>query len=421
MPPSPESAVRQTTSESRRWLILLACVAANLVQGTAYASSVFARPMMEHLGCTKEEWALAFSLSIGFLPIGMLLSGILADRRSPRLGVAIGGLLFGGGVFLAGFSYSLAWLYTTFGVVLSLGSGAVYGAAIATAVRWFPDRRGFASGLAVGALGFGTAIIAPVAQRLIQIPELGVLGMFRVLGVGFAAILLLASTIIVNPPKDYAPPGSAPGPRDTAKARDHLAWTAVLRRARFWALYVLYVLGAFSGLMVISQASPIAQDLAGMSERAAAGVVALLGLANAAGRVSWGFASDRIGRLLSLCLMFLVTIGVMLALPSLARDRSTLIPAVIVVGVCFGGYLGTFPSISADAFGTTNAGVNYAMLFSAFSLSGLIGPKVGARLAQTSGGYDQGFLVAGVISAVGLALATAMTLAERSSGTARAG
>jgi OFA family oxalate/formate antiporter-like MFS transporter len=398
--------------DRKRWLVLLACVAANLVQGTAYASSVFAGPMMEHLKCSKEQWAIAFSLSIGLLPVGMLVSGLAADRRTPRLGVALGGVLFGSSMFLAGFSNSLAWLYVTFGALLSLGSGAVYGAAIAAAVRWFPERRGFASGLAVGALGFGTAIIAPVAQRLIQMPQLGVLGMFKVLGGAFVVILLAASAVITNPPKDYAPAGFSPASPGASENEDGLVWSEMLARPRFWLLYVLYVLGAFGGLMIISQAAPIAQELAKMSTAAAAGMVAALGLANATGRVAWGFVSDRLGRLTSLSVMFLVTAVLMFAMPNLASKKSTLIPAVVLIGICFGGYLGTFPSLSADAFGTRNAAVNYALMFSAFSLSGLIGPRVGAILGQGPGGYPQAFMVAGVIATAGLVLVVSMRIAD---------
>jgi len=149
-----------------------------------------------------------------------------------------------------------------------------------------------------------------------------------------------------------------------------------------------------------------------MSTAAAAGMVAALGLANATGRVAWGFVSDRLGRLTSLSVMFLVTAVLMFAMPNLASKKSTLIPAAVLIGICFGGYLGTFPSLSADAFGTRNAAVNYALMFSAFSLSGLIGPRVGAILGQGPGGYPQAFMVAGVIATAGLVLVVSMGIAD---------
>ena len=393
--------------DKKRWFILAACVFANLVSGAAYASSVFKRPMMEHLGCTEQQWALAFSLTLAFLPVGMLMSGKIVDRGSPRTAVAIGAVLMGLGVFLAGFAHSLIWLYLTFGMMMSLGNGSSYGAVIAVSVKWFPDRRGMASGVTVGALGFGTAIIAPFAQWLLQQPGLGVLGMFRVLGITFFVVLALSSLAMVNPPAEF---------RENERARQisgaDVRWSAMLARPRFWLLYALYALGVFSGLMLISQAATIAQEMTRLGKAAAAGVVALLGLANATGRVTWGAVSDKIGRLPSLALMFLVTTATMFLLPDLATHKSTLVPAVIVIGLCFGGYLGTFPSLCADSFGAKNAAVNYALLFSAFSVAGVAGPWVAARFAHGAGGYAQAFRVAGAVSVAGLILSLSAAIAD---------
>jgi MFS transporter, OFA family, oxalate/formate antiporter len=146
---------RRVEHSKKRWLVLAAGVMANLCQGAAYTFSIFKGSLKAHLGCNETDVALAFSLSIAFLPVGVLLSGKIADKRSPRLVIFLGGLLFGSGMFLAGFSNSLTWLYLTYGVMLGVGNGAAYGAVISTAVRWFPDRRGMASGIVESALGVG--------------------------------------------------------------------------------------------------------------------------------------------------------------------------------------------------------------------------------------------------------------------------
>ena len=421
------------SNDKKRWLILFAGILANLCQGAAYASSVFAKPMLAHLGLLvagpdgqmvpdMTKWAMAFSINLACLPIGMLLSGKIADQRSTKLVVVCGGILFGLGMFLAGYANSLATLYITFGVMMGLGSGAAYGAIVSTAVRWFPDKRGLASGLAVGALGFGPAVIAPVAMWLMSIPSdqpTAVLFAFKVLGVAFLAIIALTSLVMTNPPDGYKPANFSPATEVKAGGNTgkDVVWTKMLTESRFWLLYILYACGAFSGLMIISQMSPIAQakDLAGLTKEAAAGVVSFLAMANAVGRVFWGFVSDKIGRLMSLILMFLITAVAMFMMPSMAKDQSTLIVTVLFIGLCYGGYLGIFPSLCADAFGGKNMAVNYGLLFSAFSVAAILGPQVGAGINKSQGSYAQAFVIAAAVALVGGVLAIVMKMGERKS------
>ena len=397
--PHADNLICMDLSKKRR-VVIAAGVFANLCQGAAYSFSVFKGPLKAHLGCSETQVALAFSLAIAFLPVGMLISGRFADRGGPRIVVALGGLLFGAAMFLAGFSHSVAWLYATFGVMLSLGNGAVYGAVVATAVKWYPERRGMAGGIVVSALGLGTVAIAPLAQRMIDSPALGVLGAFKVLGAAFVVITVGASLFMTNPPPGYS---TAPEKENQPTAED-LHWRRMLARPRFWLLYVIYTAGAFSGLMIVSQASSIAQELTGLRAGAASLVVGVLGLANASGRLSWGTISDRIGRLPALALMFAITAAVMFGFSTLAASAPGLVAAILLVGLCYGGYLGTFPSICADAFGSRNLTVNYGLLFSAFSLAGVLGPRVGAVLKESTGGYTASFAVACGVALFGLLL-----------------
>lgn len=416
------------SNDQKRWLILLAGILANLCQGAAYASSVFAKPMLTHLGLMvtgpdgsqipdMTKWAAAFAINLACLPVGMLLVGKLADQKGTRLCVVLGGIVFGAGMLFAGYSNSLMMFYITFGIMMGLGSGAAYGPIVATAVRWFPDKRGLASGLAVGALGFGPALIAPLAVMLMgSKPVTGVLFAFKVLGIAFLAIIALASMLLTSPPAGYAPANYTPTPavKAASSGRDYV-WTEMLQKGKFWLLFIIYACGAFSGLMIISQMSPIAQakDLAGLSKETAANIVAILAIANASGRIFWGFVSDWIGRMSSIFLMFLITAIFMFLMPSLAKDNSTLILSVVLIGLCFGGYLGTFPSLCADAFGGKNMTVNYGLLFSAFAVAAIIGPMVGAGINKSQGSYAQAFVIAGVVSLVGGVLALVMKLSEK--------
>lgn len=419
--------------EKKRWLILVAGIVANLCMGTAYASSVFAAPILKLLSLTivnpqgatvpdMTKWALAFSINLGCLPVGMLLAGPLTDRKGPRVTVAAMGALFAAGMFLAGFSSSYAWFLATFGVMMGIGSGGAYGAVVAAAVRWFPDRRGLASGLTVGALGLGTVLITPLAEILVK--SQGVLGSFKIFGILFLVILVLASLVVANPPAGYCPAGwTPPPPSAKAPAAADLDWRQMLGTPRFWLLFTMYATGSFAGLMVISQAKPIAmmldKSLFANPDRQnafAASMVMALALANGGGRIAWGFISDKIGRMASLAAMFLVTLATMAALaaaPGLAKSPASLAVALCLIGFCFGGYLGTFPALCAEAFGIRNAAVNYAVLFFSFSVGAVSGPYAAGYVKNATGGYGGAFTMAAVVAALGLLVTLGTMLGAR--------
>jgi OFA family oxalate/formate antiporter-like MFS transporter len=387
--------------------------------GAAYASSVFAKPLLSFLNLTKmgpagvlvpdmSKWAFAFSLNLACLPLGMLLAGKIADAKGPKIVVIGGGILFGLGMILTGYTNSLTWLYSTFGIMMGIGSGAAYGAIVSTAVRWFPDKRGLASGLAVGALGIGTLVIAPVAQNLMSnVPQgqVAVLYAFKVLGAAFLLIISLAAIFMSNPPIGFKPANWTPPATKSANAgATDFKWSQLFGKVEFWLLYLMYISGAFAGLMIISQASPISQSMTKLTAASAVGIVAIIGLSNALGRVFWGFISDLFGRLNALLLMYILTAVAMFLLPQFALQKSTLLICVLTVGACFGGYLGTFPSVCADYFGTKNLTVNYALLFSAFSIAAIAGPMVGAKIFVLSQSYTNAFIIAGVVSSAGMLL-----------------
>lgn len=392
----------------KRWLIIVAGIVGNACCGAGYAFSVFKKPLIAVLSCTDPQVTLAFSLSMVFLPVGMLLSGAIAKRRGPRIVIAVGGVIFGLGMFLAGFSRSLFWLYATFGLMVSLGQGMSYGTIIATAVRWFPDRKGLASGLVVSALGVGTLIVAPVARALIT--SVGVLSTLKILGGAIFVIICTASLFITDPPKSIVSDVTA----EQLPNRDNdLSWREMLARPLFWMLFVLYILGAFTGLMIISQASDIAQKMTGLTAIAASFVVGMLGAANSIGRFFWGGISDRIGRFTALAAMCGITAVIMFLLPSLAVHRAGLIVAYLLIGLCYGGCLGTFPSLCADSFGTKDVAINYALLFTAFSVAGIIGPRVGAVLLERTGAYTTAFALTAGISATGMLLFIGVKLVKQ--------
>ena len=354
-----------------RWLILFLGVIANLAQGVAYASSVLRRPMMEDmLGIDPAEsqayFSIIFTLTVLFLPVGMLIAGRL-ERITHRLPIALGATIYGFGLFLSSFVTDFYVLCFTFGLTLSIGSGLVYGTVIANAVRWFPDKKGLASGFVVGGLGFGPVWVAPLCAFLLY-EQFAIQQVLQILGtICFVAMILVAIT--PAPPQQQVTPTTPTG--------TSLVWSQMLCTGKFWLLFTLFFLGTLPGMMIISGASGIFQSVGDFTPERAAGLVAILAMANALGRFSWGAISDYIGRINTLAAMYIFSASAMIALTfPAASNPALLVVIVIVIGMTFGGYPGLFPSFCAEAFGLKNMAMNYAFLFSALSIAGLVGPRI---------------------------------------------
>lgn len=396
------------TAGRNRWGVLFSGVIANLCQGVAYTSSIFMLPLGEALKRPKEvwssEWGIIFAMSLAFLPVGMVLGGKLADSGRTRLTIGLGAVVYGLGLILASFGYGVAWTAITLGVMTSVGSGLAYGTVVGAVVRWFPDKRGLASGIAVAAVGVGPIVLAPLASYLMA--GHGVLGMFSILGVMCLVCMGAAALYIANPPAGYAPAGFAQTAGVNAqKPVEGLTWREMIRRRVFWLLYVCYFCGVFAGVLVNGLAAPIAMELAGFDRAGATFAVMLFALASAGGRVLWGLLSDRFGRIAMIAAAFVITAVAMFVLYNYVRSPGVFMPCLFAAGLCYGGIFGTFPSLSADQFGIKHAAVNLAVLFSSFSLVAILAPQV-VGVYRTAGAehYPKAFLVAGCVAVVGAIL-----------------
>lgn len=393
---------------TKRWLILAVGLVANLCQGLAYTSSVFMLPLGEALGRPKAEWSrewgLIFAMTLAFLPVGMLLSGKLADLGKTRLTTGLGAVLFGSGLFLAGFGNSVAWIAVTLGLMTSVGSGCAYGTIIGTMVRWFPDRRGLASGLAVAAVGVGPIVLAPLASLLTN--AYGVMRMFNILGIASLVAMGLAALYVQNPPAGYKPEGwTPPASAQGSVAAEGLNWRQMIARPLFWLLFAAYFCGVFAGVLVNGLAAPIAIELAGFRPDQSVVPVMLFALCSAGGRVLWGWLSDILGRVFMIGAAFVLTVIAMFVLYKYVTVPGFYLPCLAAAGLCYGGIFGTFPSLNADSFGVKNAAVNLAVLFISFSLVALLAPQVVAHYRMGGAAeYPKAFLAAGCIAAVGFVL-----------------
>jgi MFS transporter, OFA family, oxalate/formate antiporter len=386
-----------------RWGIAVAGVFLQVALGAVYAWSVFRLPLAKQFGWSISEVTLTFTISIFVLGVAAFFGGLWLNRRGPRVVALTGGLFYGAGVFLASFSdHKLWWLYLTYGVIGGIGLGFSYIVPVAVLVRWFPDRRGLITGLAVGGFGLGALVTAPLATRLIQ--SVGVLSTFAYLGVAFLIVTVLSGYFMQNPPDDWKPEGwTATGAQASRRSTRDYTLGEALRTWQWWALWLLLFLNTSAGISIISQESPLFQELGRVSAVAAASMVGVASIGNAFGRVFWAWASDSITRRATFAVMFLAQVVLFWTLPAIKSPGVLTIVGFIVL-MCYGGGFGTMPAFAADYFGSKNVGPIYGLMLTAWGFASAFGPLLIAYMRQSSGGYRGALHVISAIMLISVVL-----------------
>ena len=382
---------------SNRWVIAIAGVFLQIALGAVYAWSVFRVPLSKQFGWSISEVTLTFTISIFVLGFAAFFGGLWLNRKGPRIVALTGGALYGLGVFLASFSHSLSWLYLSYGVIGGIGLGLGYIVPVAVLVKWFPDRRGLITGIAVGGFGAGALITAPVATRLIQ--SVGVLSTFAYLGVAYLVVTIISGAFMQNPPDGWKPEGWSPTASQTSQRAGHdFVLSEALKTWQWYALWLLLFLNTCAGISVISQEAPIFQELTGASAIVAAGMVGLASIGNAVGRVFWAWVSDLITRRATFAVMFILQVLLFWFLPSIATVSLMTIVTFVVL-MCYGGGFGTMPAFAADYFGPKNVGPIYGLMLTAWSFASAVGPLFIAHMRETAGSYGGALhIVAGVMA-----------------------
>lgn len=392
-------------SEERynRWLILIAAIIINICIGTLYAWSVFAMPLGKLFGWAPPALALVFTINHGLSPVAMIGGGYLQDRFGSKTTIMVGGLMFTIGLFLSGYISQVGMLYITYSALAGIGGGIIYAGNIGNTVKFFPDRRGLASGLCAAGYGCGAMLVAPIASSLII--TYGVLTTFQILGAVFFVIIAICLSLIKRAPAGYKPAGWEPpvGAVASSTPADRV-WTQMLSEGFWWVVVVMLFCGAMSGLMILAHASPIGQVMFQLTPMKAAYFVSIITLANAIGRVGFGTLSDKIGRANTIMIMYIVSALSMLNLTFTGTVLGFVVSG-IGVGAVFGGFMGTMPSIISERYGLKNFGVNYGITFVGFSLAALSGPLTAAKVRVATGNYDQAFWIALGVNVVGFIFA----------------
>jgi MFS family permease len=376
-----------------RWFIPPAALAVHLSIGEVYAFSVFKTPLVDHFGTSLTPIGIIFSIAIVMLGLSAAFGGRWVERAGPRKAMALAATCWGSGFLIGalGVAVDQLWIvYLGIGFIGGIGLGIGYISPVSTLIKWFPDRPGMATGLAIMGFGGGALIASPLENSLLSTfadqPEDALVGSFVVLGCVYFVAMMLGAMAVKVPPDDWKPEGWTPkeqGARSMITAGNVTATTAI-KTPQFWLLWTVLFCNVTAGIGILEQAAPMIQDFFGtVTAAAAAGFVGLLSLCNMSGRFGWSSTSDVIGRkptymmylgVGAICYFLLATVG-----------TASVAVFVILTGIIlsfYGGGFATVPAYLKDLFGTIEVGAIHGRLLTAWSAAGIAGPLIVNGLAD---------------------------------------
>ncbi|MDO9537202.1 MAG: OFA family MFS transporter [Thermoplasmata archaeon] len=440
---SNDEAKQPQVSEKKvmnRWVVVMGAILIQLALGAIYAWSAFTTPLQgnalnpSEYGFSKTEVQLIFSAGLASFAVLVIIAGRLLKTHSPRNIALLGGVILGLGYLLGGLvGASFIGKLFTIGIIGGAGIGLAYVVPIATGVKWFPDKKGLVTGLAVAGFGFGAFIWILLANPPsilgfsgLIVQETGAFVytvanvdmVFMIYGVIFLVMVVLGSLVMVNPPEGWKPAGwNPPALAPGKKASKGFSPRAMMKSPQFWMLWTMFIVGALAGLMVIGNVQNFAKDpvdgFAGHGftpdqaiDFAVLGAAICLPIFNGAGRIVWGQVSDKIGRKKALMSMFLFQ-GVMMAafFYTTSNEYAFYIVAALI-GFNFGGNFALFPAATADTFGSDKVGINYGFVFTAYGIGGIAGPYLAGFVQDQGMSFSYAFFPAAIMCfvAAGLAL-----------------
>ncbi len=385
------------TTKKNRWLIAASAVSIHISIGAAYAYSVYTQPLVDIKGWSMASVTTAFTIMMVLGGGSAALFGKFVERSGPRKSAMLAAVLFSLGQAGSGLAISmnsLTGFLLSYGLLSGLGLGIGYIAPVSTLVKWFPDKRGLATGMAV--LGFGTGALAtaPIAANLIE--SIGISYTFYVLGASYFALMMLGASYIAPPPKHWMPARMKELIKDgTKKIKKDLTQATsgeAVKTKHFWMLWTMMLINTSAGIMMISVASPMAQNIAGLSTASAATMVGLMGIFNGGGRLGWAAASDYISRPKVFIVFFIIQLIAFTTLPAITSAFIFQIFIFLVVS-CYGGGFSNLPAFIGDLFGTKELGAIHGYLLTTWSLGGLIGPTLVSQIYTRTGSYIPVFYV----------------------------
>nr|WP_246593590.1 OFA family MFS transporter [Evansella tamaricis] len=386
----------------------MSAIAIHLSIGAAYAYSVYTYPIRDIMDWSLTGITLSFTIMMALAGIAAAFFGTFVEKNGPRKSAIIAAILFGSGQAGTGIAVaidSLTLFLLTYGVASGLGMGLGYIAPVSTLVKWFPDRRGLATGMAVLGFGTGALITAPIAAFLMD--SLTIPITFYLLGFSYFVLMVLGAFYIAPPPEGWMPEGMKEaiqaGKKTLKMDLAQLAAREAVRTRRFWMLWGMMLINTTAGIMMISVASPMAQEVVGLSAAGAAAMVGIMGIFNGGGRLGWAAISDYIGRPTVFLTFFILQLIAFLTLPNITNILLFQVFVFIVVS-CYGGGFSNLPAFIGDLFGTRQLGAIHGFLLTTWSLGGILGPLLVSQIRERTESYIPVFYVFSALITLALIL-----------------
>ena len=368
-----------------RWLIPIGAVAVHICIGSVYAWSTFNRPIkaiFPHDPLWFSPPYTTFTVALVLLGLSAAVGGPWVERNGPRIAAAAAAWFFGTGLVIGGIGLALKQSFLLFlgmGVIGGIGCGLGYISPVSTLVKWFPDRRGMATGMAI--MGFGGGAFLAGYLNVFFIGKMGVAFTLMALGVTYLLVMLMGARLPRRPPADWKPDGWTP---PATRAGDSLTRNEAVRTPQFFLLWGILFINVTAGIGILSQASPMMQDLFQKTPLAAAAVVSLISIFNASGRFFWASSSDYLGRRNTYLVFFAAQFILFLLIPGLAARGEWLLfeASLFAVFTMYGGGFATIPAFLADLFGSDNVGAIHGAVLTAWSAAAVVGPVIITELSS---------------------------------------
>ncbi|MCR8668557.1 OFA family MFS transporter [Aestuariibaculum sp. M13] len=372
-----------------RWLIAASAVGIHISIGSVYAYSVMTNPVKDIFEVDGSVIKWAFKIAILLLGLSAAFLGRWVEKVGPKVSGTTAGIFYGIGILGSGLAVqleSLTLFYLCYGVIGGIGLGLGYITPVSTLVKWFPDRRGLATGMAIMGFGFSALIFGPIMQSLFD--AVGVANAFYILGAIYMVIILSSARYIERPPVGYMPEGFKAGEGKVIKAdMANIDANEALKTRRFYYIWIMMFINISCGIAIISAASPMMQEKLNYTPMEAAAIVGLIGVFNGLGRLLWSSLSDYLGRANTYIIFFVFQILAFYFLPKISVELTFLVILFTVITM-YGGGFSTLPAFLGDLFGTKQLGAIHGMVLTAWALAGIIGPTIYDVVKSATGSLD---------------------------------